>query len=111
MKLAYSLTIALLFVCLAPVAQKSKITPLRTGTIQFEEEIKQSAIDLFNQSELYFHNKGLFVLRFQSIPSGESIKTLAENGVHLLDYISDNTYLAAAKGSIKSSVLKKVGGN
>lgn len=91
-------------------AQPNKAVLLRTGMLNFERGLRQSAIDSFNTRDLHYNHKAVFALQFSSIPSAASTRMLSENGIELLDYVGGNTYTASVKGQLTLPVLQLAGG-
>ena len=94
-------------VCFAGTAQKTTIPVyLKHGTLRTSGQ-KIQAIDPSSAvwSGQVFEGRLHLLLQFKSIPSVAQKNRLAEKGIELLEYIPENTYLAAVTSSITSREL------
>ncbi len=100
------LSFFLLFSSYSLLAQKPVPIFLKESTLRINPNINEAVIDSFNKTASRANNKAFALLQFDRIPSEEIKKSLAENGIFLLDYIPDNAYTASIDGPLRMEVLK-----
>ncbi|GAC1708834.1 MAG: hypothetical protein NVS9B7_26240 [Flavisolibacter sp.] len=84
---------------------------LKSGKINVINNLRQSYLDTFNQRSARVNNKAFGLLQFDKIPSQDTRKDLASQGIELLEYIPQNSYTATIKGFISLNVLRQAGAN
>lgn len=81
---------------------------LRSGAVRPEANITQRAIDSFSRSAPRFAQKAFAVLQFDHLPTAAERKDLAVAGIELLNYLPQNAYTVAIKGTPSASLLQSV---
>src|SRR4051794_8136295 len=100
----------LLFSSTLSAQEKRSVLQLRTGIVTLEPNLRTTVVDSLNATLPRFHNKAILILRFESIPSGTSKQVLSENGIELLNYLSENSFTASISFPIDISVIQKARG-
>ncbi len=75
-------------------AQHTEPLRLRTGIFLPENNIAKRTFSKIKISPALFDHKYYVVISFQKLPTRETRKRLGGNGIHLVKYISANTYCA-----------------
>ncbi len=104
----YRLLAALLFSVVFVNAQKK--TPLilfKSGAVKTEYNISEANLARFNTNSARIKNKTVAVLQFQTLPTAQTKKYLATQGVEFLEYIPENAYTVSITGNIGAGVLQK----
>ena len=95
----------------ADVAGQKKVLPvnLKSGTII--PETFTSSIDVNNRllSSSVFNNKIYLFIQLESLPDQQKTQKINQSGIHLLEYIPENTYLASVDKNITGEALKSLG--
>jgi hypothetical protein len=79
---------------------------LRSGTIRPEPNITIKSIDSFTKKTTRFAGQSFAVLQFAELPTAKERSLLSANGIELLDYLPQNAYTVAIKGSPSEMVLQ-----
>ena len=96
---------------IAGSAQKNSIPVyLKQGTLYTSVQ-KIPSIDpaAAQNSREVFEGRMHVLLQFKSIPGPDQKKRLAEKGIDLLEYIPENTFLAAVTSKVLASILEQAG--
>jgi hypothetical protein len=103
--------VLLSFSVITGYAQKNSIPVyLKHGTI-YSSGQKLQALDPFsaNNSRNVFEGRLHVLIQFKSIPGIGHKKRLAEKGIELLEYIPENTFLAAVTSKVSALILEQTG--
>ncbi|WP_121352453.1 S8 family serine peptidase [Flavisolibacter nicotianae] len=82
---------------------------LRTGTLRPGPNLTQKSLDSFSKKTSRFTGKAFAVLQFTHLPTAEERKTLAAEGITLLDYLPDNAYTVSVMQSPSLAGLQRAG--
>ena len=111
MKSNHPLFLAFLLLCTLSVAAQKKELPLflNDGVHKSSYTITPARIDSFNHHASRFKGKTIAVLQFQTLPSEETKRQMALQGIELLEYIPRYAYTASISGFLNPGLLQKCG--
>ncbi|MCU7548468.1 S8 family serine peptidase [Chitinophagaceae bacterium LB-8] len=106
---SFSLIILFLFLYGFVFAQRQDFTiQLRAGKLAVASNITAANVEKINQKAARFGQKIFALIQFEDLPTEETKKILAAQGITLLEYIPKNTYTVTVKGKLNPALLKKV---
>ena len=108
MKFNQLLLLSVLFVFSVSLsAQMDYSLKLKNGYVHPQPNIRKAFIDSFNGGASRFQQKTFAILQFESLPTAETRKLLAANGIELLEYIPNNAYTVSISGNPSLPVLQQ----
>ena len=107
MKLTLQLSIAIIFICCcitSATAQTERKAYFQSGTVDVTENIADfiNAPQPKNEMNGYYYR----FIQFKSLPTAPQREVLRSNGLLLMDYIPNNTFMAAIPVSFNRTLLK-----
>lgn len=102
------LLLALLGLFVAADGQvRTHTIPLKAGELYMRPGLHKAAIDSFNAAIDTKFNKSVLLLRFRQLPGSDVQKSLSGQGITLLQYVTDNVYLASVSGKLNADGLQR----
>ena len=107
MKLTLQLSIVIIFICCcitSATAQTERKAYFQSGTVDVTENITDFINALQPKSEMngYYYR----FIQFKSLPTATQREVLRSNGLLLMDYIPNNTFMAAIPVNFNRTLLK-----
>lgn len=109
MKTRHLLFTVLLFACTTASAQKRDLFLLLKDSAVKITALSTAGLDSFNNHATRLKNKTVAIIQFENLPTEDTRKELAANGIELLDYIPQNAYTVSITGKANAGVLQKWG--
>ena len=95
-----------------PVQKRPGFVHLRNGLITIRRNIANASLRRDSLAGTHFEHRFFVLAQFDSLPDSLQKAAMAAEGIHLYDYVSDQTYLAELKDNFDLATLKRyaVGG-